>query len=446
MEPIRVVALPTGAEGVVRVTVDPSNRWAIERRTQKQSRLWDLGAWPGARPLILRRHGSWKLSMHGFHPSGNWVVVSLLQQSSRVTFWPLQANRMWVVDGYRSLFRGAKFTPDGQSLATWWPDGTIRLWPLPGSAKRKVKTLTLHQGSVPYFWCIDSHSRFLVAGFGPFYVVPLDGSSPRELGDFAGNAMSEACAVSPSGGLVAAAPRYGEDKTLRVWDPEGSPSADPAIRGLVWNVSFADESTLFTDGDGGVRRWNLKAGTHELIYPVAEGRGALASFDPRARRALITDSPLDWNEVEEAQLPELVDLETGESRKLSGFGPDLGFFAAWDPSGKVLVAGSEAGIIRVGKVSGGEPHLLVGHEGPTNHVAISPDGRWIASTGEDDTLRLWRMPDLDKPPLHTLPHDEQIAKLQSLTNIRVVRDPDAEEGWSVKLDPFPGWGEVPTWQ
>jgi hypothetical protein len=55
------------------------------------------------------------------------------------------------------------------------------------------------------------------------------------------------------------------------------------------------------------------------------------------------------------------------------------------------------------------------------------------------------MPDLDKPPLHTLPHEELIAKLKSLTNIRAVRDPESSTGWSFGLDPFPGWKEVPEW-
>ena len=75
---------------------------------------------------------------------------------------------------------------------------------------------------------------------------------------------------------------------------------------------------------------------------------------------------------------------------------------------------------------------------------MSPDGRWIAS-GEDGTLRLWPMPDLSKPPLHTLPHDELIAKLKSLTNLRVVRDEDSSTGWKVEVGPFPGWAEVPEW-
>ena len=60
-----------------------------------------------------------------------------------------------------------------------------------------------------------------------------------------------------------------------------------------------------------------------------------------------------------------------------------------------------------------------------SNVAISPDLKWVASAGEDNTLRLWPMPDLDEPPLHTLPHEELLAKLESLTNFRAVRDPEA---------------------
>ena len=43
-------------------------------------------------------------------------------------------------------------------------------------------------------------------------------------------------------------------------------------------------------------------------------------------------------------------------------------------------------------------------------MAISRDGRWVASSS-DDAFLLWPMPDLDKPPLHTLPHDDLIGGL-----------------------------------
>jgi WD40 repeat protein len=103
------------------------------------------------------------------------------------------------------------------------------------------------------------------------------------------------------------------------------------------------------------------------------------------------------------------------------------------------------GIVRVGRLSGGRTHVLVGHKGAIDQIAISPDLRWVATTGEDDTLRLWPMPDLTKPPLHTLPHEELLAKLRSLTNFRVVRDSSSANGWMVEIDPFPGWKNLPEW-
>ena len=40
---------------------------------------------------------------------------------------------------------------------------------------------------------------------------------------------------------------------------------------------------------------------------------------------------------------------------------------------------------------------------------------------------------------------ELMAKLDALTNLRVVRDPTASTGWKLDVGPFPGWKDVPTW-
>jgi hypothetical protein len=78
-------------------------------------------------------------------------------------------------------------------------------------------------------------------------------------------------------------------------------------------------------------------------------------------------------------------------------------------------------------------------EGQGN-VAIDPLGRWVLSNGT-----FWPMPDLDQPPLHTLPLEELVAKLHSLTNFRIVPDPEGPTGWALDTVPFPGWEVVPTW-
>jgi hypothetical protein len=48
------------------------------------------------------------------------------------------------------------------------------------------------------------------------------------------------------------------------------PPIDPdGVRRGVLSIAFLDDSTPYTAGDGGVRRWNLETGANELLMPHA---------------------------------------------------------------------------------------------------------------------------------------------------------------------------------
>ena len=149
-------------------------------------------------------------------------------------------------------------------------------------------------------------------------------------------------------------------------------------------------------------------------------------------------------EANDPQRAVILDLETGETRILGHHGTNVSAVALGQ-DGTTVVTADYDGVVRVGTISDDEPHLLLGHEDRVRAVDIDPLGRWIASGSHDATIRLWPMPDLSKPPLHTLPREELIAKLKTLTNLRVVRDPESSTGWKLTHDPFPGWETVPTW-
>jgi len=446
---------------------DPSGRW-LSGYPDQQVLLWDLAAWPAARPWALRRNESWYNAIASFHPTGDWVVASTAH-FTRLTFWPLGKTYPSVVDGYASHFRPVAFSPDGKWLATVWDDQRLRLWPLPGSGVSEVRSLDLPETSLIASLAFDPKGRYLfaVGNQDRAWVVPLDGSAPRKLQGFSEDTLLHAAAVSPSGRLVATAFFYGRgEKTLRVWNLETGelrrfdlPESQGTVtggnearlgptgyeRGIV-SVAFADDSTLYTAGDGGLRRWNLESGSHELVAATSPGYGMRGSLSADRRVALTVENHL--GQAENCPRALLHNLTAGTSRQLTEFG-ECGTWrmraVALDPSGSVAAAGSLDGIVRVGRLSGGEPHLLVGHKGAVDSIVISPDLRWLATSGEDNTLRLWPMPDLSKPPLHALPHDELLAKLRSLTNLRVVRDPSSATGWKVEVGPFPGWKDVPTW-
>jgi WD40 repeat protein len=422
-------------------------------------RLWDTTALPAARPLELRREGSWYAADIAFDPSGR-IVVATTHNMSRLTFWPMPARWPSVVDGYRALWRPLAFSPDGKWLATSWGDYRLRLWPLPGTGATEVKAL----GAPAVLWgsiVFDPGGRYLfaVGGEDNAWIVPLDGSPGRKLHAYSKDTLLYGAAVSPKGRRVGAAFGYGKgSKTLRVWDvetgavrlfdlpvpsppPGSAPRAPTGYEGGVTSLAFVDDSTLYTAGHGGIRRWNLQTGAHELVRdwgPGATSRMAMSED----RRVVFTRSwPLgEWSACSAL---ERLDVATGVSTPLVQFGDCPGL--PQQMAGLVLATGGTDGIVRVARDSDREAHLLAGHVGGSGFVAVSPDLRWVASTGEDNTLRLWPMPDLSKPPLHALGHDELLAKLKSFTNIGAVRDAKSATGWSIELGPFPGWKNLPTW-
>jgi WD40 repeat protein len=304
---------------------------------------------------------------------------------------------------------------------------------------------------------------FATGGEDRANIVPLDGSAPRALPRFSEDTALHAAAISPKGRFAATGFFYGQgEKTVRVWDletgglrrfelPEGSGAGPGAsgrtgYEGGILSAGFADESTLYTAGDGGLRRWNLDTGSQEIVVPASPGYAMSGTL--RAEKGLALTLEAGLHRLDDCRRALLHDLTTGTSRELTEFG-ECSTWSNWgtalDASGTVAATGSDDGMVRVGRLSGGEPHLLVGHKGPVNRIAISPDLRWVATTGEDNTLRLWPMPDLSKPALHTLAHDELLAKLRSLTNLRAVRDASSATGWKIEVGPFPGWKTVPSW-
>jgi WD40 repeat protein len=442
---------------------DISGRWlAGDPNIDQQIRLWDLTKWPSARPLSLRRSGSWYAAKATFHPAGEWVVASTATVT-RLTFWPLVRAYPSVVDGYTGFVRPLAFSPDGKWLATGWSDQGLRLWPLPGNGVSEMRFLALPETGVQMRGlAFDPRGRYIFAvAQRRVWVIPIDGSPPRRLRGYSEGSLLNAAAVSPSGRRVATAYWWGGgEKTLLVWDletgevrrfdlPASAADASETRTGYeqgIASIAFADESTLFTAGDGGLRRWNLETGAQEVVAATATGYGSRGSLLVARGLAITADFRLgQWENCPRGLLH---DLTSDTLREL----PEFGACSTWskwgialDPSGTVAAIGSIDGTVRVERLAGGEPHLLVGHKGAVDYIAISPDLRWVATTGMDNTVRLWPMPDLSKPPLHTLPRDELLAKLHSLTNLRVVRDPPSPNGWRVEVGPFPGWKNVPTW-
>ncbi|MEJ2190667.1 MAG: WD40 repeat domain-containing protein, partial [Acidobacteriota bacterium] len=412
---------------------DSSHQQLVKAGPDLKTRVWRSDGPIDSEPLELMRGTAGVLFVPDFHAEGRWIAVP---SNAGLAMWSLGRSYPHILRHHTQVVYGLAFSPDGDWIASSSMDFTLRLWPLDGTPlppgrvllgpddrKQKLDLAVSPDGQ-----------KLLVGTGGPGapQLVNLGSGSARVLPGFDSQVWS--VAFSPSGRLAAAVGGEWEprERLIRVWDVASGdelavlgPEEDLRPLGL----EFLDEHHVLSGGDSGLRRWDLRTGRSVM---VRGGHIHFFAIDNNRRRVILTEG-----KGENAGQPNkalVLDLDSEATTPLATHGDRIRSVAL-DASGDVVVTGDLDGIIRVGPVTGDEPHLLIGHERSVEVLAVDPLGRWIASGSEDTTVRLWPMPDLSKPPLHTLPREELIAKLKTLTNLRVVRDPESATGWKLTHDP-----------
>jgi WD40 repeat protein len=420
-------------------------------------RLWDLTGPPDARPVLLWEPPGSSIDWTALDPRRRWLAGTA---GDKILLWPLARHSPYVFEGHTGTVNALAFTSHGEELVTAsLGDQTVRVWPLSPANGEESRVIWEHRGISSL--APDPSGRYLLVSLltsigGPF-LVSVSGieSAATNLWPDESSGV-HAVTFSDDGRSAAAAVLAGyrwEEMQIRVWDLESGDVQVLALcdqcagekpglwQGGVWRLRFTPEGDLLSAGAGGVRRWDLETGRAEWLIRVDDAKYLRGDFSQDARFVLAAEATNV--RASEALNLTLHDLKSGASHRIVSHG-DVVNKLAIDATG-TIIATSTKNVIRVGSADGSAPYLLFGHEGDVVSLAVSPDGRWIASGAEDFKIRLWPMPDLSKPPLHTLPREELIAKLKTLTNLRVVRDPDSPTGWKLTHDPFPGWETVPTW-
>ena len=243
-----------------------------------------------------------------------------------------------VLPGHEAEVRDLAFSPDGRLLASVGADYALRLW--------DVET-----GSGRLLFRSDWHAKSV--------------------------------AFSPDGQRIAF--EHGTGRRVGLWDlrtgklegsTEGASNAE-----RVWFTSDGHDLLLLGQSLGrwdlGKRAYWFKSSpfgdwTPEMALSADRKRGAT-----RSERGEVVSWDLDTGE------PRLV--APGEPGQQPAWGALAGGLAYW---GRDLALG-RGEEIRVVRPNGAGQQVLGRHEGAVRALAASPDGRWLASGGEDWTVRLW---------------------------------------------------------
>ncbi|MGW3148792.1 nSTAND1 domain-containing NTPase [Streptomyces sp. NPDC001177] len=370
--------------------------------------LWNITDPGHPRPLVKPLPGSaGEVNGVAFSPNGKLLACG--GSDGTVRLWqvtdrrhPSSLGRMPddipFTAGLPGSAQAVAFSPDSRTLAVAGSDQTAHLWdvtkpakptPLSGpTTNNVVNTVAFSRSGHLMAFGGDDNSIWLENVTAPDDVWNLAPSLKGHTGHVL------ALAFDPKGTMLASA---GADHTIRLW------TIPRTI--LTGHTNYVDTVAVSPDGrllasgskDDTVRLWDV--GNPADPHPVSESiRGRTpyvnwVGFSPDGRTLAVAAG-------QEIQLWDVT--VPAKPRPLSGplraaKGSQENFLAlAFTPDGRTLAGSNGDGTVRLWDasdpshpVSLGPP--LVTHAGWINRLAISPDGRTLAGAGQNGTLRLWNI-------------------------------------------------------
>lgn len=468
---IRILDAQTGSvlatleghtDGVVSVRFSPDGRQLLSASYDNTARLWDLSQ----RKTIQTFHGHnwwvWAAEFSPDHPSGGsrQRIVTASQDGKAIVWQKAEGGggksegestepyeELTEFMGHDGAVYAARFSPDGQLVATGGYDNMVMIWNpdevrpvdiarrLDGLPDPKPTYLQLrgHDGPVRSV-AFSPNGQLVLSGSDDNTIRLWDVITGQPVQTLRGHGSSvQSCVFSPDGQWVLSG---GKDERVRLWNlagyeetrvlhstvfqghvdavlsarfsPDGSQivTASRDRTASLWDsqtgkrirqfqegheflasnaVFFADGQRLATGaGDNSVRVWDLANGTQQAVFAPTGRIGTLA-VSPDGKW-LVTGSPGNEATVWNIQTRKPVATLSGHTGEVSA--------VAFSPTGALLVSGDENGNLLLWKMDAGASRWiqageLEGHSRTITAMRFSADGARLITSSGDKTCAQW---------------------------------------------------------
>lgn len=310
-----------------------------------------------------------------FSPDGTRLATGALDGT--VCIWDSVSFQMLrLLDSHEQGLSKIAWSPDGLLLASAGDD-SIRLW----SFQNEVEGRTLEDnGNTIFGLAFSPDSRLLVSGGTDQLVKVWDVASEKCLESLRGHTATVVdIAWSPDGYLLASG---SYDTTVRLWHakPIGAQQVLLGHIDGVQSVAFtADGTTLLSGGeDRSVRLWETASGDCIRLMQGYTLSCYSVAWHPQSEivAAAMSDARIMlWNPTK----AKLLHVLQGHTQAV--------YTVAWSPDGQLLASGSADQTIRLWDASTGEClSVLQYHLGNVKSIAWSPSGSMLVSGGFHDGM------------------------------------------------------------
>jgi WD40 repeat protein len=341
-------------------------------------------AWRQNGDRLFEMLSAWRRQKEGQTPGFHWLC------SLRPPPQPLGSAERSVLRGHENGVRSVSFSPDGSRLASGSCDHTARIWDVPSGMLLHV--LRGHTGDVNSV-AFSPDGAQVATGSWDRTVRLWDVNGGDQIVVLGGyQSFVDSVLYSADGQWIAST---GDTNAVRLWNSQHWDNSRvlPPGRGILNCIAFSPDSRRLAGGfgdcgTGEVRLWDVQTGQELSVMPVPDGEIVSIAFSLDGSQ--IACGVFTLYEPSRDGTLRLLDARDGHTLRVVSC---QGVPMAFSPDGTRVVIRCSGGMVRlVNSHSGDElARLFCGHR-TLGTAAVSPDGLYLASGcgrfERDGTVRL----------------------------------------------------------